>query len=54
MVPHEAIDSFIVRNRVSGSELNDYFLVTIFLNNALDIIQGEYIVGVYKELELRV
>lgn len=52
VVSHQTVDPFIVRNRVPGSKLDHYFLVTILLNVSFRLVEAEDISGIHEELEL--
>lgn len=52
MVSDKAVDSFIVGNGVSGSELDNDFSLWIFCQNSFVITEEEDVVGVGEKLEL--
>lgn len=52
VVPDEAVDSFIVVDGVPWFELDDNFFVGIPGESALDVVEGEDVVGVSKKLIL--
>lgn len=54
MVSDQTVYSFVVGNRVSGPELYDYLLVTIFQNGSFDLVKKIYIIGIHKELKLSI
>jgi hypothetical protein len=54
MVPHQAVYSFIISNRIPGSKLNDYFAISISLKSTLGIIKQKDVIRISKKLKLSI